>query len=119
MVQGGSCFSLPLEATESLCVVSEFFRKELQRDVATELQVFRLVDHTHAPAADLAEDAVMGNRLPHGLGGRGHWVHMLGGDEGKVNDSDWRELRLAIGSQLPRLTLLRDEEVRLRYSSFG
>jgi hypothetical protein len=28
----------------------------------------------------------MGNCLPHGLGGRGHCVHMLGGDEGKVNE---------------------------------
>jgi hypothetical protein len=25
----------------------------------------------------------MGNRLPHGLGGRGHWVDMLGGDRGR------------------------------------
>jgi hypothetical protein len=27
----------------------------------------------------------MGNRLPHGLGGRGHWSDMLGGDGGEVN----------------------------------
>ena len=27
----------------------------------------------------------MRNRLPHGLGGRGHWVDMLGVDLGKVN----------------------------------
>jgi hypothetical protein len=40
--------------------------------VATELEVFRLVDYAHAPAADPAEDAVMGNRLPHGLGRSGH-----------------------------------------------
>jgi hypothetical protein len=26
----------------------------------------------------------MGNRLTHGLGGRGHWLDMLGGDEGEV-----------------------------------
>jgi hypothetical protein len=49
-----------------------FSRKELQRNVATELQVFRLIHHTHATAANLAEDAVVGNRLPDGLGGRGH-----------------------------------------------
>jgi hypothetical protein len=29
----------------------------------------------------------MGNRLPHGLGGRGHWLDMLGGGEGQVNAS--------------------------------
>ena len=67
VVQGGRGFGFPLEAAESLCVVGEFFRKELQGDVATELQVFRFVDHTHATTADLREDAVMGNRLPHGL----------------------------------------------------
>jgi hypothetical protein len=27
----------------------------------------------------------MGNRLTHRLGWRGHWLHMLGGDNGKVN----------------------------------
>jgi len=43
-----------------------------QGDVATELQVFRLIYNTHAPAADPAEDAVMGNRLTHGLGGDSH-----------------------------------------------
>jgi hypothetical protein len=41
--------------------------------VTTEPEVFRLVYNAHATAADLAEDAVMGNRLPYGLGGRGHW----------------------------------------------
>jgi hypothetical protein len=27
----------------------------------------------------------MGNRLTYGLGRRGHWLDMLGGDEGEVN----------------------------------
>jgi hypothetical protein len=65
-----------------LRVVGEFVGKKLQGDVATELEVFRLVDHTHATAADPAQYAVMGNRLPNGLGGRGHWVDMLGVGEG-------------------------------------
>jgi hypothetical protein len=42
--------------------------------VAPELEVFRLIHNAHATAADLAEDAVMGVRLPDGLGGRGHWL---------------------------------------------
>jgi hypothetical protein len=67
VVQGGRSLGLPLETAESLCVVGEFVGKELQRYVATELEVFGLIHHTHAPAANLAEDAVMGNRLPHGL----------------------------------------------------
>ncbi len=72
MIQRGRSLGLPLETAEGLCVVGKFVGKELQGDVATELQVFCLVHHTHAPAADPAEDAVMGDRLPHGLGGRGH-----------------------------------------------
>ena len=50
--------------------------------MATQLQVFRFVHHTHPATANLAEDTVMGNRLPHELGGCGHWLDMLGGDEG-------------------------------------
>ena len=73
VVQRRRGFGLALEAAESLCVMGEFVGKELQGDVATELQVFRLIHHTHAPAADPAEDAVMRNGLTHGLGGRGHW----------------------------------------------
>ena len=72
VVQGGRSLCLPLKATEGLRVVGEFVGKELQGDVATEFEVFRLVDDAHPAAADLAEDAVMGNRLPHGLGRRCH-----------------------------------------------
>jgi hypothetical protein len=46
--------------------------KELQGDMAAELEVFRLMHNTHPPAADPAEDAVMRNRLTDWLGGRGH-----------------------------------------------
>jgi len=50
-------------------------------------QQLGLIYDAHAPAADLGEYAVMGNRLPHGLGGRSHSVDMLGGDKGKVNQT--------------------------------
>src|SRR6266852_1170930 len=55
VVQGGRSLGLPLKTAESLCVVGEFVGKELQGDVTTELQVFGLVDHAHAPTADLAQ----------------------------------------------------------------
>jgi hypothetical protein len=61
-----------------LCIVGEFFGKELQGDVATEFEIFGLVDHTHATATNFAEDAVMGDGLPYGLGGRDHLARMLG-----------------------------------------
>ena len=79
VVQGGCGLRFALEAAECLRVVGEFVGKELQSDVATELQVLRLIHHSHAPAADLTEDAVMGDRLPHGLGWRGHWRECYGG----------------------------------------
>ena len=88
VVQRGRSLGLPLETAKGLRVVGKFVGKEFQGDVATELQVFCLVHHAHAPTADLAEDAVMRNRLPNGLGGRRHWVDMLGGGEGRVNESD-------------------------------
>ena len=61
--------------------------KEFEGDVAAELKVFGLVNDAHAAAANPAQDAVMGNRLTHGLGGRGHWLDMLGADEGPVNEA--------------------------------
>ena len=57
---------------------------ELEHDQAPKLGVLGLVNHTHPAAADPAQNAVMGNCLPHGLGGRGHWLDMLGGDEREV-----------------------------------
>ena len=74
VVQRGCSFGFPLEAAERLRVVGKFVGKKLQGDVATQLEVFRLVDHTHAPAADPAEDAVMGDRLTHGLERGSHRV---------------------------------------------
>ena len=78
VVQGGRGFGFPLETAEGLCVVGEFVGKKLQGDVATELEVFAFIDHAHAAPADPAEDAVMGDCLPHGLGGRGHWRECYG-----------------------------------------
>src|ERR1700746_2326250 len=79
VVEGGRSFGFPLETAEGLCVVGEFVGQELQGDVATELEVFSFVDHTHAPAPDLAEDAVMGDCFPHGFGRSGHWRECYGG----------------------------------------
>jgi hypothetical protein len=43
MVQCGSGARLAAEALERLRIVRQFLRKELQRDVAAELEVFGLV----------------------------------------------------------------------------
>ena len=85
MVQGGRSLRLPLETAESMYVVGEFVGKELQGDVATEFQVFGFKNYPHTATADLAVDAVMRNRLPHGLGRSGHSLDMLGGRNSGVN----------------------------------
>ena len=59
--------------------------KELQGKVLTQSEVFGFVHHTHAPSTDPAKYAVMGNRLPNGLGGRSHWQGMVGRTLTKVN----------------------------------
>ena len=69
----GRSASFPPKALQCLRVIGEFVGKEFQGDMATELEVFCLIHDTHPPAADLAEEVVMGNRLSHGLGRSGHW----------------------------------------------
>src|SRR5437879_5759926 len=51
MIQGGRSFGLALKAAESLCVVGKVVGKELQCDMATELEVFRLIHDAHPAAA--------------------------------------------------------------------
>jgi hypothetical protein len=86
VIQRGRSLGFPLKAAPSVCVVGELVGKELQGDVTTELEVFDLVHNTHAPAADPAEDAVMGNCLTHGLKRRRHWRECYVGAWRGVND---------------------------------
>src|SRR5262249_52720349 len=53
--------------------------------MTTKFEVFSLINDTHSSTADLADDAVMGDHLPHGLCGRGHWFEILGVSGGEVN----------------------------------
>ena len=85
--QRGRGFGFPLESAKDLCVVGKVVGKELQGDMATQLQVFGFVYDTHASAADSAKNAVMGNRLPHGLGRGSHCVGMVGLEMRRVNES--------------------------------
>ena len=78
VIKRGCCLGFPLKAAEGLRIVREFVRKKLQSDVTTELEVFRLIHHTHSTTTDLAENAVMGNCLPHRLGRNGHWRECYG-----------------------------------------
>src|SRR5437867_6434299 len=69
MVQGRGGSSLAPEAFEGLRVSRHIFRKKLQRDKPAKVGVFGLVHHPHAAAAQLLDDAVMGDRLADHCGG--------------------------------------------------
>ena len=63
MVQQGGGAGLALEALHGFAVAGEIIGKKLDGDVAAEPHVFRFVDHAHAAAAQLTQNAVMGDRL--------------------------------------------------------
>jgi len=52
-----------LKAFQGLAVLGKMFGEELQGDEPAELGILGLVDHTHAAATQLLEDAVMRNAL--------------------------------------------------------
>jgi hypothetical protein len=59
MIERGRSLGLSLESFQGLPVLGEFFRQELQGDGALELGVLGLIDDTHAPAAELLNDAIV------------------------------------------------------------
>ena len=63
MVERGGGARFAAEPLHRGVVLREVFGEELERDAAAEAGVFRLVDDTHASAAELAQDAVVRNRL--------------------------------------------------------
>ena len=63
MVQGRGRLRLSLEAGKGLGVFGDFIRQELQGDKPVQGNVLGLVNHTHPPAADLLDNAVMGYDL--------------------------------------------------------
>jgi hypothetical protein len=67
MVQRRGSARLAAEAFEELAVVGEFRGQELERHRAAKLGVLGLVDHTHAPATQLLQNAVVRDgRADHG-----------------------------------------------------
>jgi hypothetical protein len=64
MIQGGCGLRFALKAGEGLRVAGNVIGQELEGYEAMEASVFRLVDHTHAAAAQLLDDAVVRDDLP-------------------------------------------------------
>ena len=63
MVESGRGARFALETAEGLRILGDFVGKKLKRDEAAEFQVFGFVDHAHAAAAKLFDDAVVRDGL--------------------------------------------------------
>ena len=63
MVQSGGGPRFALEPAQRLPVARQVVRQELEGHEATESSVLRFVDHAHAAAAELLDDAVVGEGL--------------------------------------------------------
>src|SRR5271165_3509909 len=74
MVQLRSSAGLAQEAVEGLAVIGEVVGNELQRHVAAEARIFCFVNHAHAAATELPQEAVVGNGLADQSWGRGFHV---------------------------------------------
>ena len=61
MIQPGSGAGFALEALESLLILGHGFRQKLQRHHAPQFCVFGFEDHTHPAAAELFDDAIVGD----------------------------------------------------------
>jgi hypothetical protein len=76
MVQGRGCPGLALKALEGLTVVRHVFRKEFEGHEPGKRDVLCLVHHSHTPATEFLDDAIVrdgscdhasgrNSRLPH------------------------------------------------------
>src|SRR5207247_10586354 len=63
MVQRRGSPRFALKALQSGGIFFQFTRQKLQCNMPPEVEVLRRIDHTHATAAQLPQDAVVGNRL--------------------------------------------------------
>ncbi len=89
MIERGGRFGFAAETFQGLPVLREFFGQEFQRDEASEAGVLGFIDHAHATAAQLFNDAVVRDGLVEHYSIRQEaapqWVSaMLGGVSGVV-----------------------------------
>jgi hypothetical protein len=63
MIQRRRCACLPLKSLQRIGVARQFFRQELQGNVAAEARVLSLVDDSHSAATEFLDDFVVGNDL--------------------------------------------------------
>src|SRR5690348_16538769 len=99
MIQSRGGLRLALKSGQRLRVAEHLFRQELEGNKATQAGVLGFVDHTHAAAAKLFDDVVVGDFLAdHGSG-------MLWDDTRQVNEKAklTAEWKIAIEMAFARL----------------
>ena len=57
MIQRGGSLRFALKTSEGLCISGHFFRQEFESDKTVETNVLGFIDNTHAPTAELLDDA--------------------------------------------------------------
>ena len=63
VIEGGGGLRFALETFEGLRVAGKIFGEKFQRDETAELGVFGFIDDAHSAAAELFQDAVVGDGL--------------------------------------------------------
>jgi len=88
MIECRSGTGFATEAFEYLRVAGEIIRKKLESNKAAEFEVFGFVDHTHPAAAELLQDAVVGDGLAEARLGLRHGAAILWLASGRVNEKE-------------------------------
>src|SRR5215470_394564 len=63
MIQGGCGLRFALEPLQGDRISGQLFREELQCYLAAQFEIFGLIDHAHATAADDFQDSIMRDPL--------------------------------------------------------
>ena len=63
MIQSGRGLGFPTKTFQCLRVFRQFLGQELQRDEPMQLDILGLIDHTHAAATELLQDAIVRDGL--------------------------------------------------------
>src|ERR1019366_1742628 len=63
MIESGGSFGFALEAAESLRILRDIIRQELEGDKSTEFDILGLIDDAHPAATEFLDDAVVRDDL--------------------------------------------------------
>src|SRR6266851_834235 len=102
IVQLRSCPRLTLETLQRFGVAHKIFRDELECNTAPELDVFGLIDYAHTTAAQLSQDAIVGDSLADHARPRSLQAAILGRARIPVNRVDAKVKHQSLIDELAR-----------------